>query len=214
MIKKQNIITALLLSFSTISTVLSQTTVFNGKVNLRMGGSVFNSKDDSRHAENAALLFTSASYNFSKYIDAGFYVGYGGLSHPGGLDFNETTGMYEWYSADSTSYIITNNPYGGKTSTAVKYGLTTDIHLMALLTEKETRLDLYLQAQAGLTTEKYEALEDEARMRWTDPQAEYGIGMGVRYRFTKSVGIFTDYSYGKFYNNDRHKIKLGLAFTF
>jgi hypothetical protein len=62
--------------------------------------------------------------------------------------------------------------------------------------------------------EKYEALEDEARMRWTDPQAEYGIGMGVRYRFTKSVGIFTDYSYGKFYNNDRHKIKLGLAFTF
>ncbi len=214
MIRKQNIITALLLSFSTISTVLSQTTVFNGKVNLRMGGSIFNSKNDSRQAENAALLFTSASYNFSKYIDAGFYVGYGGLSHPGGLDFNETTGMYEWYSADSTSYIITNNPYGGKTSTAVKYGLTTDIHLMALLTEKETRLDLYLQAQAGLTTEKYEALEDEARMRWTDPQAEYGIGMGVRYRFTKSVGIFTDYSYGKFYNNDRHKIKLGLALTF
>ncbi len=125
MIRKQNIITALLLSFSTISTVLSQTTVFNGKVNLRMGGSVFNSKDDSRHAENAALLFTSASYNFSKYIDAGFYVGYGGLSHPSDLDFNETTGMYEWYSADSTSYIITNNPYGGKTSTAVKYGLTT-----------------------------------------------------------------------------------------
>ena len=38
--------------------------------------------------------------------------------------------------------------------------------------------------------------------------------MGVRYRFTKSVGIFTDYSYGKFYNNDRHKIKLGLALTF
>ena len=214
MIKKQNIITALLLSFSTISTVLSQTTVFNGKVNLRMGGSVFNSKNDSRHAENAVLLYTSASYNFSKYIDAGFYVGYGGLSHPSDLDFNETTGMYEWYSADSTSYIITNNPYGGKTSTAVKYGLTTDIHLLALLTEKETRLDLYLQAQAGLTTEKYEALEDEARMRWTDPQAEYGIGMGVRYRFTKSVGIFTDYSYGKFYNNDRHKIKLGLALTF
>ncbi|MBP8783446.1 MAG: hypothetical protein KBG96_04395, partial [Paludibacter sp.] len=169
---------------------------------------------DSRHAENAALLFTSASYNFSKYIDAGFYVGYGGLSHPSDLDFNETTGMYEWYSADSTSYISASNPYGGGTSTAVKYGLTTDIHLMALLTEKETRLDLYLQAQAGLTTEKYEALEDEARMRWTDPQAEYGIGMGVRYRFTKSVGIFTDYSYGKFYNNDRHKIKLGLAFTF
>lgn len=180
MTRKQNLITALLLAFSTIQPVLSQTTVFNGKVNLRMGGSVFNSKNDSRHAENAVLLFTSASYNFSKYIDAGVYVGYGGLSHPGGLDFNETTGMYEWYSADSTSYIITNNPYGGKTSTAVKYGLTTDIHLMALLTEKETRLDLYLQAQAGITTEKYEALEDEARMRWTDPQAEYGIGMGVR----------------------------------
>jgi len=214
MIRKQNIITALLLSFSTISTVLSQTTVFNGKVNLRMGGSIFNSKDNSRHAENAALLFTSASYNFNKYIDAGFYVGYGGLSHPSDLDFNETTGMYEWYSADSTSYISASTPYGGTTSTAVRYGLTTDIHLLALLTEKETRLDLYLQAQAGLTTEKYEALEDEARMRWTDPQAEYGIGLGVRYRFTKSIGAFTDYSYGKFYNNDRHKIKLGLALTF
>jgi hypothetical protein len=120
MTRKQNLITALLLAFSTIQPALSQTTVFNGKVNLRMGGSVFNSKNDSRHAENAALLFTSASYNFSKYIDAGFYVGYGGLSHPSDLDFNETTGMYEMVFCRQHFVHNHKHPYGGKTSTAVK----------------------------------------------------------------------------------------------
>jgi len=48
--------------------------------------------------------------------------------------------------------------------------------------------------------------------KWNGPFTEFGLGLGVGYSFTKRMGINFSYSLGKFYNEDKSRLYIGMGF--
>lgn len=207
------IIILLILVFQS-SSLQSKSYFLNSKFNIRFGSSLINSKMDEAYSEKAPMLYGSISYNINEIFELGIYAGSGKMMHSLDLPYNEAKGLYEWYSKDSISIIRSSVNGISGSSKHLRYGLISEIHLMPLFNIHKSRFDIYIQPQLGLITENYEVLRDYSEYIWSKPVAEYGLGLGLRYRFSKSFGAFTDYSIGKYYNQDKNKLKIGLAFTF
>jgi hypothetical protein len=190
----------------------SQSTLLNSKLNLQIGSSFVNTYSDALETSKNPLFYSSLSYRINDNFEAGLYIGYGSIMHQTVLPYNPTSGYYEWYSIDSTSYIKSNTSNGGsKSSLAINYGITCNVQLLPLILKKNIRFDLYLQPQFGFISEKYTVFEDFQKKIWSKPFLEYGISIGLKYNFTKHIGVFSDYSFGRYYNNQKSKMKLGLS---
>lgn len=190
----------------------SQNTLLNSKVNLQIGSSFVNTYSDILETTKSPFFYSSLSYIVNDFIEAGLYFGYGNLMHHIELPYNPATGYYEWYSIDSTSHIKSNTSNGGsQNSTAINCGIACNVQLLPLVLKRDTRFNLYLQPQIGFMFEEYTVFEDYQKEVWSKPFLEYGIALGLKYNFTKHIGVFSDYSFGRFYNNQKSKIKLGLS---
>ena len=191
----------------------SQISPLRSKVNIKIGSSLFNSKTNEIDSEIAPLFYGSIGYNFNEKIELGLYAGTGRMMHALTLPYNVSTGYFEWFSKDSISYIRSGSQVITPASIHVRYGLVSELHILPLLNVEKVRFDVYIQPQLGLCTEYHEVLRDYIEHTWSKPEVEYGLGIGLRYRLSKSFGFFIDYSFGNFYNQDKHKIKSGIAIT-
>lgn len=202
--------TFILLMF--VSKVKSQNTLFGGNLSLKLGISGLNSISENQ-ISLIPLSYGSATYKLNKYIETGIYLGYGNFKHKDDLSYSETTGMYEWYSIDSTSHMSSSGGESYSSSKVVRYGLVTEIHLLPLLFEEDMRIDINITPQLGVLKENHEVLEDYRRIIWSEPFFEFGMGIGTKYNFSKQFGVFSEIAIGRFYHNDNIRIKLGLSFN-
>ncbi len=192
---------------------LAQTNSFINNISIKPGFSIVNKKNDGYYTDKSILFDVSISYKLNRYINAGIYIGKATLMHQINLPYNPTTGYYEWYSIDSTSSIISNGPGGYTSSSAVFYGIKSEIHLLPLFFKKELKFDVYLTPQFGCVNEKYEVLRDYQEHIWSPIFWEYGIGMGIGYRFTEKLGVFMEYSIGKYYNTNKNRFTSGISIS-
>lgn len=131
-----------------------------------------------------------ANYGIFNYIEAGVYAGYSKFE----------TRKIDW--SDTTIF--------RKNSPALFYGVNCNIHLLPLLVkEDDFRFDLYLTGKMG-------------GLYITSPvgffphgnESEYALGGGVSFYLFKHLGLFAEYSYGKFFFKDNEKFRYGLSLKF
>lgn len=201
----------LILSLS--SSMFAQESLIINKFSVKLSGSVLNSAT-IRGTELSPLIFIEADYTINKFVDIGIYGGFALVMHSYELPYNSTTGMYQWYSADSTSYMISNSAEFSSTSKAYFYGINSNIHLLPFIFPKDIRIDVYLCPKIGIMSEHLYEYNATQELVWSNPLVEYSLGMGVKYNFTKRLGIYTEYSLGKFYNNNKSRVIAGIVFKF
>ena len=192
--------------------IKSKNTLFGGNLSLKLGISGLNSISENQ-ISLIPISYGSATYKLNKYIETGIYLGYGNFKHKDDLSYNETTGMYEWYSIDSTSHMGSSGGESYSSSKVVRYGLVTEVHLLPLFFEKDMRIDISITPQLGVLKENHDVLEDYRRTIWSEPFFEYGLGIGTKYNFSRQLGVFSEIAIGRFYHNDNIRVKLGLSFN-
>jgi hypothetical protein len=213
--KSDNIKFILFIStFTFINTsVFSQSELLKSRINVRIGSSLINSQENEASSESSPMLYGSLSYTINEICELGLYYGSGKMKHKLNLTYNELTKMYEWVSLDGKASYRSSSSNFLTESLHVRYGLTSEVHLMPLFNVQKSRFDVYIQPQAGIIKEYYEVLRDYKEYIWSEPYVEYGFGIGLRYRFSKVIGIFSDISIGNYYNQDKVKLKAGVALT-
>ncbi len=201
-------------TFVLINTSLhAQSKLFNSKINIRVGSSLINSQENSASTESSPMLYGSLSYNISEIFELGLYYGSGYMKHNLNLTYNESTKKYEWFSIDGKKSYVSSSSNMSTESKHVRYGFTSELHLMPLFNVQKSRFDVYIQPQIGILKENHEVLGDYSEYLWAEPYVEYGLGLGLRYRFSSKIGVFTDISFGNYYNQDKFKLKTGIALT-
>lgn len=195
------------------SSILAQESLIKNRFSIKLGGSAVNSGTIGDTKLNP-LIFVGVDYTINKFVDIGIYGGYAALMHNYELPYNATTGMYEWYSADSTSYMKSNSAGFSFSSKAYYYGINSNIHLLPLIFPKDMRFDLYLIPKIGIISERYYEFNATQELVWSKPLVEYSLGIGLKYSFTKHFGMYAEYSLGKFYNNNNYRALAGIVLKF
>lgn len=131
------------------------------------------------------------NYSINKLFSTGIYVG---LGTNNGIAYGDTK-----------NYIIPN------------YGVSANFHPLPLITDayKNSRMDFYLHAKFGgqyVPTPNHYSTHGHYN--------EYGVGVGLAYYIWQHIGVFCDYSFGKFHLSpssfvkDNHNLRLGLDINF
>jgi len=89
------------------------------------------------------------------------------------------------------------------------YGVNCNVHLLPYLINHDSRFDLYLTAKFG---GYYFMSPPNFYMRGS--RVEYGLGVGLTYNVLKNIGLYCDYSWGKYFFNDVFKLRYGLSVKF
>lgn len=192
----------ILISFSIINTISAQTSTtkdlkFSIQPNIEVVNSVGNIYMPYLYENNKTSLKygLEANYSFARNIDFGVYIAYSKLLHPYFEVFDT-----QHYSFDS--------------SKAVFYGIKTKFHLMPLLFhQNNSRFDIYANVRAGYVSEYWRFAFGSDSYEHKNG-FEIGAGLGISYMLSKQFGIFGEYSYGKFYNDNNSLLKGGLIFKF
>lgn len=131
-----------------------------------------------------------ANYGILDLIETGVYLGYSKFE----------TLKIDW--SDSTIY--------NKNCPALFYGVNCNIHLLPLLVkENDFRFDLYLTGKlGGLYISSPKGYYPQGH------DAEYGLGGGVSFYIWKHLGVYAEYSYGKYFFKDYSKFRYGLTMKF
>ncbi len=93
------------------------------------------------------------------------------------------------------------------------YGLSVKYQLLPLIFKTDKlRFQLYATTQLGLVSSHYYEYPDfYTKQRIQNPIfMEYGIGLGLGYKFSKHWGIFAEYNYGHFFNDNSSHLRGGL----
>lgn len=192
-----------IISFS--FSIFAQGLTIKNRVSVKLGGSSVNSGIISDRRLNPLILI-GVDYKINRFIDLGVYGGYATIMHNYELPYNETTGMYEWYSADSTSFMISNDAGFSSSSKAYCYGINTIIHLLPFIFPENMRIHMYLSPKVGIISERYYNHHEVQGPDRSNSFVEYSLGVGLKYSFTKLLGIYAEYSLGKFYNNNNNNM--------
>jgi hypothetical protein len=75
--------------------------------------------------------------------------------------------------------------------------------------ENDFRFDLYISGKYG---GMYFNTDDN--YYYHGNESEYGIGGGLSFYFTKHLGLYIEYTYGKYFFNDNDKLRYGITFKF
>jgi len=151
------------------------------------------------------------TYNIFKGIVGGGYFGYSSLYH-----FHPA--MYETTSTDENG-VETIYMDGVDATNAFFYGIRFNYQLLPLfLKEINTRFDIYATAKLGAVTQNWKfyegAIETPSIVKQHETILEYAIGLGTSYYFTKNIGLFGEYNFGHFINDDNSHFQAGLTYKF
>lgn len=149
----------------------------------------------------AGNLRAECSYGISNFIEAGAYLGYSIIDVYTNMIFNSsgfrTSASVEGYSMPS-------------------YGIGVNFQVLPLFIKKDDfRFDYYITARYGgnyITSPK--------DYYWHGAYSEYGIGNGFAFYPLPHVGIYIEYSFGKYHLNkeiepkENSKLRYGLIFKF
>lgn len=131
-----------------------------------------------------------ANYGISNLIETGIYVGYSKFD----------SFRINW--AD-TSFNFTACP-------TPFYGINCNFHLLPLLIkEDDFRFDLYLSGKFGGLF-----FDSPTGFFPTGSAFEYGIGGGLSFYIWKHLGVYAEYTYGKYFFRDNSNLKYGLTMKF
>lgn len=193
----------------------SQEKSINSKLNFRLGGGIVNSGKGQTVSDMMLnpILQLEADYELNKIVNVGIYAAYAPLMHRTELPYNSATGQYEWYSADSTSYLKGVKVFY-ESSQSIYYGISSNIHILPLFLSGNLRLDVYVTPKIGIASEQYTAYNDIAETVWSQPFIEYGFGLGVKYYTGKRFGFYGEYSLGRYYNNNPSRFLGGIVLKF
>lgn len=131
-----------------------------------------------------------ANYGILNYLEIGAYFGYSRF------DFFKIN----W--ADTTVSIKKyNTPF---------YGVNCNFHILPFLIKKDDfRFDLYITGKYGGL---YFTIPGNHNLH--GHQNEYGIGAGFSFYIWKHFGLFTEYCFGKYFYDDKNKLRYGLSLKF
>jgi hypothetical protein len=145
------------------------------------------------------------NYGISNYIELGAYLGY---SH-----FN----FFHKLSPDS----ISGGPYSIEDNNTLFYGSSLNFHLLPfLIKEDDFRFDLYGTAKAGglyfqkpydIFVGHYPVFFSQSNKRML---FEYGFGGGLSFYLWKHLGVYGEYTFGKYYLIGNHQLRYGLTMKF
>lgn len=194
-----------LISIAYYSFLPAQESVLKSRFSFKLGGTAVNSGKPPVYKPNP-LLMAGVDYSINKFVDVGVYGGYASIMHSYELPYNSITGMYEWYSADSTSSMRSNSAGFYSASKAFYYGINSNIHILPLLFPGNMRIDLYATPKIGLVSEKYYEYNATQELVWSKPFVEYSVGLGLKYSFNRHWGIYGEYSLGRYYNDNKSRM--------
>ena len=131
---------------------------------------------------------------------------------------NLSAGCYLGHSQLYKS-IMTTNEYASTSTNALFYGVSFDYKLLSLLTNKNnTRFDAYPTLKLGLVSEFWnvpsDGTSDYILRKFSNTSFELGAGLGCLYKITSNLGVFGEYTLGKFYNNSNSRFHVGLFINF
>ena len=202
---------AILISLLIFPAIYAQKSQFNNILSLKLSGSLVNS-GVNEFVPNP-LFMLGVDYEVNKFVDVGLYGGYASLMHKTDVPYNPITGQYEWYSADSTSYITGTSGFY-LSSQAFYYGVNSNLHLLPLFFSGNMRIDLYATPKIGWVSEQYYAYNATIEKVWSKPFFEYSMGLGLKYYFGRRFGISGEYSLGRFYNSNSSRATAGFVIKF
>ncbi len=85
------------------------------------------------------------------------------------------------------------------------YGLGLNYQLLPHFIEaNDFRFDLYIAAKIG----QFKVSDSN----WHD--WEYGIGPGLNFYLLQNLGLFTEFSFGKYFFEDNNRLRFGLSYKF
>jgi hypothetical protein len=129
-----------------------------------------------------------ANYGIRKFIETGVYLGYSKINSIGHRDSILT---------------LTERP-------AIFYGINCNLHLFPLFVkENDFRFDLYLTGKyGGLTFTSPKSFYPGGT------ESEYSLGVGGSFYLTKHLGVYGEYTYGKYFFKDNSKFRYGITLKF
>lgn len=147
---------------------------------------------------------TEFSYKVKRNIEAGIYAAYGNLSRVDNVSYQlNENGQVIYVSA-------TNSPknvvfYGGK----LNYFPLSDL----LQSERLLRFNPYIGvAFGGVSGSWNDAITGEKVTE--KPFIEYGATIGTDFKFSRTFGLFAEYSIGRFYHDSNQRFQAGIKFDF
>lgn len=160
-----------------------------------------------------AVANIKISYEVVNNLDIGGYFAYSNMGHKVPLVKN-SDGIYVLIDSEGVVRISSSSNNFLLSSNTLFYGLTTKYNLLPVLTGKDNlRFSLYATSKVGLVSAKWQEFGDvDWVKKWNIPFAEFGVGLGAGYNFTKRFGVNFNYSFGTFYNKDNSRLFLGIVF--
>ncbi len=183
------------------------------------------------------LSCTSFLYSQEDYVKDKWKVKFAYFTHNTGAVYNNASGSKSVYTTNfqaELSYGILNYletgiyfGYALKNSKMIlndrnlTFGLNANFHFLQFITQGKLlkHLDTYIATNIGSNHHKTDDLHDyttQAKVRdgANTFYLECGIGGGVAVYPTKKLGIFTEYLFGKYFNQDNKRFKVGLIYRF
>jgi hypothetical protein len=120
-----------------------------------------------------------------RHLEAGLYIGYSKFD------------VIKINFADTIFY--------HKKQPALFYGINCNYHLMPLVKE-ESKFDLYITGKMGGFY-----LNSKEGYFPNGNSPEYAIGIGATFWVFKNIGVFSEYTYGKYYFMDNDNLKWGVS---
>lgn len=162
---------------------------------------------------------TSATYSLNKNIEFGGYIAYSTVGHSYMQpisDINYPHYNYGLYKPDGTLFSGSTSNTPHSTNTLI-YGFSANYQILPLLIQSQAiKFDIYLTGRIGAVSARwmiYDGLDDYVNI-WNKAFLEYSVGLGAGYNFTKHIGIFSEYTVGRFYNDGKMRFKGGLKYKF
>lgn len=215
--KKTRICIALILSLIFTSTELV-TAQEDNKFELKLSYSGISSiKENERELLRTGQIKPhirlNGAYKINSNFGAGLYIGYSSLNH-----FHPQ--MYESSFIDSEGKNTTVWIDGFDATKALFYGININCHLLpSIFKINNSRFDVYATLKVGAVTESWRTVENNSIenpniANHSTKKYEYSGGFGLTYSITKKIGIFTEFDFGHFINDDNTRYYLGLAYKF
>ncbi|MFO7656540.1 MAG: outer membrane beta-barrel protein [Bacteroidales bacterium] len=185
----------LVISYIFLLNSFSQDTYIKNRLNLKLGYARYTTGITEYSNNNIKELTVGnyrieANYGILNYLEIGAYFGYSRFDFFL-INWADTTAIKKRY----------NTPF---------YGVNCNFHILPFLIKKDDfRFDLYITGKYGglyFTTPGNHNLHGH--------QNEYGIGAGFSLYIWKHLGLYTEYSYGKYYFDDKNKLRYGLSLKF
>jgi len=151
-----------------IHNAFTQNFYIKDRINIKVGVSIY---PPLLHNEKPVNIRIEMNYGFSRFLEAGAYLGY------------------------SKFYAYPFNGGNGYAPTPF-YGVNSNLHILPLFVKQEDfRFDFYLTGKLG---GNYYFTPDKKWRPARGHRTEYGIGLGLSFYLFKNLGLFTEYSLGRF----------------